>query len=162
MLVSTKEQHIEFLRQNILESIKNTVEEKQVLFGFMLIGQAIEILGSYLDYKPIRAKQQSSKRFELAIYKLFRDEYRKVNKSNFLYYQLRTCLTHTFIPSEMLSLNKGHASKERPHLSFEDNVLVLYVEDFFDDLEDATNKLIRLINNDKIKLKKISSGEINE
>ncbi|MDR2009329.1 MAG: hypothetical protein LBQ22_02470 [Bacteroidales bacterium] len=162
MLIYTKEQHIDFLQKNILNSIKKIViDEDQALFGFMLTGQAIEILGAYLDHKPFRVKQQSSKRFEIAINKLFPDKYRKINKSNFLYYQLRTFLTHTFIPSGKLLLRKGKSSKEIPHLSYKDNSLVLYIEDFYVDLENAVIKLINLINSDKIELKKISAGSIH-
>jgi len=161
MLIYTKEQHIEFLKKSILVPIRKTLDEDQTLFGFILMGQAIEILGAYLDSKPLRAKQQSSKRFELAIYKLFPDKYSMVNKNNFLYYQLRTCLIHMFIPTEKISLNKGRADNENSHLSFKEDILAFYSENFYEDMENAITKLIRMINSDKIKLKRISAGEIN-
>jgi hypothetical protein len=162
MLISTKEQHIEFIQKNILDTIKKALDDNQVLFGLMLMGQAIEILGAYLDNKPLRAKQQSSKRFELAIYKLFPDKYKKVNNKNFLYYQLRTCLIHMFIPTDKISLNKGYETKTSFHLSFEKDTLIVYAGNFYEDMQIATYKLIRLINSGKIKLKKLSAGEINE
>ncbi|MDL2261944.1 hypothetical protein LJC11_00380 [Bacteroidales bacterium OttesenSCG-928-I21] len=161
MLIQTKEQHIEFLQNSVLNSIKKIViDQEQTLFGFMLIGQAVEILGSYLDDKPLRVKRQSSKRFELAINRLFPAEYRKINKSNFLYYQLRTFLTHTFIPSGKLVLKNGKSTTGNSHLSYKDGLLILYIKNFYTDLEIAVNKLIELINSDKIRLKKISAGEV--
>ena len=162
MLLSTKEQHINFLQETILTQINEIVKQGQIIFSFMLIAQAIEILGAYLDNKPLRAKQQSSKRFELAIFKLFPQKYAQNNKANFLYYQLRTCLTHSFIPSNKIILKKNNIIDQNQHLSINNGVLILILDDFHFDLEKAINKLIKLIELDKIKLKKISSGKIDE
>ena len=162
MLISTKEQHVNFLQETILTQIKELIKQEHIIFSFMLISQAVEILGAYLDNKPLRAKQQSSKRFELAIYKLFPQKYAQNNKSNFLYYQLRTCLTHSFIPSNKIILKKNNYLNENQHLTNNNGILMLVLEEFYFDLEKAVNKLIKLIEMDKIKLKKISSGEVDE
>lgn len=161
MIIHTPEEHIDFLNTKLLSPIRKVLDESDTVFGFMLIGQAIEILGSYLDNKPVRAKQQSSSRFSLAIYKLFPVKYSKLNKNNLLYIQLRSCLTHTFIPSGNVSLNFGYDQKEKHHLEISNDVLYLYSENLYSDLENAVKTLIKRIRAGNIRLKKISIGEIN-
>ncbi|HOZ30339.1 MAG TPA: hypothetical protein PLL66_05435 [Bacteroidales bacterium] len=161
MLLTSKEQHIEFLQTQLILPVRKVVDDDQVIFGFMIMSQAIEILGAYFDDKPFRAKQQSLKRFCLAINKLFPDDYYRANKKGFMYYQLRACLTHMFIPTFRLSLNAGKQTKEKPHLNVSNEVMFLYLEDLFRDFNKAVEKLIQLIMTDKIKLKPISTGNIN-
>jgi len=161
MLISGSDQHIEFLKNQVLGSVKKTFDDNQLLFGFMVLGQAIEIMGAYLDDKPLRAKQQSFKRFSFAINRLFPPQYRKANEAGFLYYQMRACMTHMFIPTAKLSLNSGTASKEKPHLFVSEGVMYLYAEDIIFDFELAVKNLISKIESGKSKLKNISSGEIN-
>lgn len=161
MLIQTKEDHINFLKHSVLEPISAlSKDEIQTKFTFLLIGQAIEILGAYLDKKPIRAKDQSSKRFELAIYKLFPKNYTLINKQNFLYYQLRNFLIHSFIPSNKLLLVSNSQKRADKHLSYENDCLTLCCDIFYTDFETAVNKLIRKIEEDKIPLKKITGSEI--
>lgn len=161
MLISSPEQHIEFLEKQVLGSVKKTFDDNQLLFGFMVMGQAIEIMGSYLDDKPMRAKQQSLKRFSIAINRLFPKAYRDANQSSFLYYQLRACMTHMFVPTARLSLNAGRQTKEKPHLYVKEGVMYLYSEDFLADFTSAVQNLQNRISAGKLKLKNISSGEIN-
>lgn len=161
MLIYTKEEHINFLKYNILEPITSVFEsENQTILSFLLMGQAIEILGAYLDYKPFRVKQQSSKRFELAIYKLFPKKYSEINKSNYLYYQLRNFLIHSFLPSNQLILVANSTKSEKKHLSYKNNNLILCCDVFYNDFKNAIYLLINKITEDNIKLKKIIASEI--
>ncbi len=161
MLISTKTEHVDFLQNQVLKPIRQILDDKQLVFGFLLMGQAIEILGSYLDNKPFRTTRQSARRFSASVYQLFPGKYSSLNRENFLYFQLRACLTHMFIPTDKMSLNLGLDSKKKHHLLIENGVLILYSENFYFDLEKAVNKLIDVIQLDEIKLKKLSSGEIN-
>ncbi|MDD2387609.1 MAG: hypothetical protein PHP52_12605 [Bacteroidales bacterium] len=161
MIINTPEEHIRFLENNLLIPIRKVMASQDTVFGFMLMGQAIEILGSYLDNKPIRAKQQSASRFSLAIYKLFPPKYAEINKNNALYIQLRACLTHTFIPSGNVSLNFGFDETKKHHLKLENDVLYLYSENLYSDLTNAVKQLITNIRLYKIRLKKLSIGEVN-
>lgn len=161
MLISSAEEHINFLKESILLPVRKTLDTSDTVFGFMVMGQAIEILGSYLDNKPIRAQRQSALRFSAALYNLFPPKYSKANRKNFLYIQLRSILTHTFIPTGKMSLNFGLDSKEKHHLQLVNDVLYIYSENLYLDLEKAVNKLIYNINDNQIKLKKLSTGEIN-
>jgi len=161
MLITTAEEHIDFLQNNLLLPIRKILDSSDSVFGFMVMGQAIEILGSYLDNKPMRAQRQSALRFSAALYRLFPSKYSMTNRKNLLYIQLRSILTHTFIPTGNLSLNFGLDTKEKHHLQFVNDVLYLYSENLYSDLEKAVNKLIIMINDNRIKLKKLSTGEIN-
>ena len=58
-------------------------------------------------------------------------------------------------------MNFGHDEKEKPHLQVVNDVLYLYSENLYSDLDQAVGKLIDRIKSDKIKLKKLSIGEIN-
>ena len=162
MLISSLEDHIYFLKNTVLKNVETAFENNQILFGFMTVAQAIEILGAYLDDKPLRAKRQSLKRFSLAINLLFPKEYYLANNKNFLYYQLRACMTHFFIPSAKLSLNFGKDNKEKPHLSIKNGIMYLYHENFLKDFQIAVSKLEKRILERKLKLKSISIGEIND
>ncbi|HNY44252.1 MAG: hypothetical protein QM212_04045 [Bacteroidota bacterium] len=162
MYISTSEQHIEFLKNTVLKGVENAFENNQLIFGFMSLAQAIEILGAYLDDKPLRAKKQSLKRFSLAINRLFPKEYSKANDKNFLYYQLRACMTHFFIPTSRLSLNLGRDNKEKPHLSVIDGVMLIYHENLLTDFRFAVSILEKRILEGKLKLKPISFGKVND
>jgi len=161
MLIISKEQHIEFLQKQVLQSVRKVIDDNQMIFGFMIMSQAIEILGSYLDDKPFRAKQQSLKRFCLAINRLYPASYIHANKKGFLYFQLRACMTHMFIPTSKILLQAGYQTKEKPHLSFTNEVMILYSEDFFYAFKAAIEKVINLIISDKVKLKSISTAQID-
>jgi hypothetical protein len=162
MLITTAEQHIDFLRNHVLETVESTFRNNQLLFGFMTAAQATEIMGSYLDDKPLRAKQQSLKRFSLAINRLFPQAYYDANNDNFLYFQLRACMTHMFLPTARLSLNSGKGTKEKPHLFELDGVLYLYSEEYLRDFRYAISNLERRIKEGRIKLKTLSAGELND
>lgn len=161
MTISTSEQHLEFLNDHVLGAVKKTFDNNQIFFGFMVLGQAIEILGSYLDDKPMRAKQQSLKRFSIAINRLFPPKYREANESSFLYYQLRACMTHMFVPTAKLNLISGKQNKEKPHLSISNGVMSIYSEDFLTDFTLAVSSLQKRISDKKLRLKTISAGEID-
>ena len=62
------------------------------------MGQAIEVLGGFLDNKPMKAKGQSSRRFSNSVNRLFGGRYRLLNDKLYLYDKLRNQMTHTFIP----------------------------------------------------------------
>ena len=159
MLISTPKEHTRFLNDNLLIPIRKILDDKQLVFGFLLMGQAIEILGSYLDDKPFRVTRQSARRFSASVYKLFPGKYSATNRKNFLYIQLRTSLTHLFIPTEKLKLVEGIDEKNKHHLNVEDGVLILYSENLYLDLSKAVSLLIKHLDQGDIKPKKISMGE---
>lgn len=156
MQITTKEEHIDFLNE-ILSQAKSLVVEGHTVVATLVMSQLIEIMGSYFDAKPIRSREQSANRFNTAIYKLFPIKYSKANKKSFLYYQLRTSIVHTLTPTCSVALKSGFSDQ---HLVEKDEITEIYVGNLLSDTEKAVGILIRLINEDKVKLKKLAAGEI--
>ena len=113
---------------------------------FVIMGQAIEVLGSFLDNKPMKAKGQSAKRFSLGVKKLFGGRYRLLNDNCFLYDKLRNQMTHTFIPgNDLILLNQAENTKGYKHLQMADGKLVLISEVFYEDICNACERLLEAI-----------------
>ena len=157
MQITTKEEHIDFLNE-ILNQAKSLVAEGHTAVATLVMSQLIEIMGSYFDAKPVRSREQSANRFNTAIYKLFPIKYSKANKKSFLYYQLRTSIVHTLTPTCSVALKTGTSDQ---HLTEKEEITEIYVGNLLNDTEKAVGILIRLINEDKVKLKKLAAGEIN-
>lgn len=157
MQITTKEEHIDFLN-GILNQAKSLVAEGHTAVATLVMSQLIEIMGSYFDAKPVRSREQSANRFNTAIYKLFPIKYSKANRKSFLYYQLRTSIVHTLTPTCSVALKTGTSDQ---HLTEKEEITEIYVGNLLNDTEKAVGILIRLINEDKVKLKKLAAGEIN-
>lgn len=156
MLLQTKEEHIDFLNKRIIEAVSKVLNQNENVLTVMFIAQAIEVLGAYLDDKPMRAKALSAKRFELALNKLFPKKYAELNSKSFLYTQMRACLTHMLIPTSSLLIVGKQDCENYKHLEAENGTIIIVVEQLYKDLLNATNKVIKLLYEDTIKPKKIS------
>ncbi|MBR3797930.1 MAG: hypothetical protein IKK36_03300 [Bacteroidales bacterium] len=156
MQITTKEEHIDFLN-GILNQAKSLVAEGHTAVATLVMSQLIEIMGSYFDAKPMRSREQSANRFNTAIYKLFPIKYSKANRKSFLYYQLRTSIVHTLTPTCSVALKSGASDQ---HLVEKDEITEIYIGNLLNDTEKAVVILIRLINEDKVKVKKLAAGEI--
>jgi len=70
--METREQ-IERIEHFIREVVVNEIAKLQGVglsyMQFVIMGQAIEVLGSFLDNNPMKAKGQSAKRFSLGVKK---------------------------------------------------------------------------------------------
>lgn len=156
MLIQTKEQHIQFIDRLVI-NIKSLIDSGNILFATLAISQSIEIIGAYLDGKPFRSKEQSSERFNAALYRFFFATYSQANKKNFLYQQLRTSLVHTLTTTESVRI---HSGKSDEHLSIKEDVMNVYVENYYEDFCKATEILKRRLLEEKIKTKKMSVGDV--
>lgn len=115
---------------------------------FVLMGQAIEVLGSFLDHKPMKAKGQSSIRFANGINRLFGGRYRLLNDNFLLYDKLRNQMTHTFIPGgDLILLNQADNKNGYKHLQIVEGKLVLISEVFNEDIHKASERLLEAIKN---------------
>ena len=124
---------------------------------FVIMGQAIEVLGSFLDNKPMKAKGQSAKRFSLGVKKLFGGRYRLLNDNCFLYDKLRNQMTHTFIPgNDLILLNQAENTKGYKHLQMADGKLVLISEVFYKDICNACERLLEAIKSGVLSPKNIA------
>lgn len=153
------EQEKEFIKRIFIDEIGRLQKEEFYFFSFVMIGQAIEALGCFLDNKPMKARAQSSKRFSKSLNILMGNQYRAVNKDHWLYDRLRNQLTHSFVPSKALLLcNRNNQPQGTEHLQWVDDRLLLVAEDFYDDLVKACEKLFTMIDKGKVPLKNIAAS----
>lgn len=153
------EQEKQFIRKIFIEEIGRLQTEGFYFFSFIIMGQAIEALGCFLDNKPLKAKAQSSKRFSKSLNILMGNDYRIVNKDFWLYDRLRNQLTHSFVPSKSLLLcSRKNQPEDADHLDFLDERLVLVAEDMYDDLVKGCEKLFGMIDRGKVPLKNIAAS----
>ena len=135
-----------FLKEVVVTEIAKLQGVGLSYMQFVIMGQAIEVLGSFLDNKPMKAKGQSAKRFSLGVKKLFGGRYRLLNDNCFLYDKLRNQMTHTFIPgNDLILLNQAENTKGYKHLQMADGKLVLISEVFYEDICNACERLLEAI-----------------
>lgn len=119
---------------------------------FLPIITSIEFLGACYDELPFYATRLDKediveKRFNTAIKNLFGKQYLQfVNANNefYFYKKLRCAMIHQLKPGEGLYFTTRYESKNDgvKHLMRNDTGLFLVLEDFYDDLKKASNKLI--------------------
>ena len=154
--METQEQ-IERIEHFIREVIVDEITKLQGVGLSYIMGQAIEVLGSFLDNKPMKAKGQSAKRFSLGVKKLFGGRYRLLNDNGFLYDKLRNQMTHTFIPgNDLILLNQADNKNGYKHLQIIDGKLVLISEVFNEDICKASERLLEAIKNGVLSPKNIA------
>ena len=108
-----------FLEEVIIRELGKMQEIEISYMPFVLMGQAIEVLGGFLDNKPMKAKGQSSRRFSNSVNRLFGGRYRLLNDKLYLYDKLRNQMTHTFIPGgDLLLLNHADPAGRYQHLQY--------------------------------------------
>lgn len=141
----------EFIETLFIKDIGTLVASGQTLFAFMIIAQAIEVLGGFLDRKPMKAERQSAKRFSKALNLLFGKRYRAVNGDHKLYLSLRNQLTHSFIPSsELLLVTKATLPLGKQHLDRDGGQLILVLEDLYKDLVKGCSMLTMLLDKEEV------------
>ncbi|MCF8373560.1 MAG: hypothetical protein K9H64_18210 [Bacteroidales bacterium] len=151
----------EFIEKMILSEVTRLQEQGFYYLSFFVISQAIEFLGSFLDDKPFRAKQQSQKRFNAAIARLFPAGYGKLNKDSWLYQKLRNHLAHSFLPSSWIVFSSKNENPKAKHLGRQGKKTVFVAEDFLKDFEFACNTLFAKIESGEIKPKKLGSDMVS-
>lgn len=155
-----KERIKTFVNKFFVEELKRLQDENFHHFSFILIGEAIETLGGLMDNKPLKAKAQSMKRFNKAIYSLMPRKYTLANDDNFLYDKLRNQMVHSFIPSASLVLTcRKQNTNNYKHLETIEGKMVLISEDFYQDLLHACKRLFTLLDTEKVKAKMIAEFE---
>ena len=146
-----------FIREVIVDEITKLQGVGLSYMQFVIMGQAIEVLGSFLDNKPMKAKGQSAKRCSLGVKKLFGGRYRLLNDNGFLYDKLRNQMTHTFIPgNDLILLNQADNKNGYKHLQIIDGKLVLISEVFNEDIHKASERLLEAIKNGVLSPKNIA------
>lgn len=146
-----------FLDEVVVRELGKVQQTGLSYMQFVLMGQAIEVLGSFLDQKPMKARGQSARRFANGVNRLFGGRYRLLNDNNFLYDKLRNQMTHTFIPGkDLLLVNKNEPESGYRHLEYHSDKLVLIGEVFYHDICRACKHLVNDLERGKIKPKNIA------
>jgi hypothetical protein len=133
----------EFIQKVFIDETGRLIDAGFYHFAFVVMAQGLEVLGSFLDTKPLKAREQSKLRFSQAINRLMPKEYYQLNSNHKLYDQLRASLAHTFTVSRSLLLfSKDNKEYGKKHLQEIDKKLILVVEDFYLDFVKACLRLI--------------------
>lgn len=149
-----------FLEKVVIQELGKLQQAGLSYMPFVLMGQAIEVLGGFLDQKPMKAKGQSARRFANGVNYLFGGRYRLLNDKFFLYDKLRNQMTHSFIPgSDLLLLSRAEDSGSCVHLEYKEGKLVLIAEVFYQDICKACERLIAGLKAGRIKPKNIAFGD---
>lgn len=146
-----------FLDEVIIRELGKLQQAGLSYMQFVLMGQTIEVLGGFLDNKPMKAKGQSSRRFSNGVNRLFGGRYRLLNDNYFLYDKLRNQMTHTFIPGgDLLLLSHEDSTGNYKHLEYKDGKLVLIGTVFYQDICKACRRLMVHLEEGKIRPKNIA------
>ena len=133
----------DFIQKVFIGETGRLVDEGFYHFAFVIMAQGLETLGSFLDSKPLKAREQSKLRFSHAINRLMPKEYSKLNNNHKLYDQLRASLSHTFTAGRKVFLtSKSNKEFGKKHLQEIDEKLILVVEDFYADFKKACERLL--------------------
>lgn len=148
-----------FVQHYFIEEIARLNQHNFGYFSFVVIAQAIEMLGAALDDKPFRAKNQSRKRFDLGIRALFDERYQRLAINGWLYENFRCNMSHLFVPSNaILLLTREQATENEKHLSKKGESVIFIAEDFQEDLRKACLFFIKKIDKGQVKPKKIGGS----
>ena len=133
----------EFIQRVFINDVERLIEAQLYHFAFVVMVQGLEVLGSFLDAKPLKAKDQSKLRFSHAINRLMPRHYAKLNNNHRLYDQLRASLAHTFTSSRHVFLT-SHENKQfaKKHCMEQEGVLILIAEEFYCDFKKACLRLL--------------------
>jgi hypothetical protein len=148
----------DFIHKVFINEIKHLIDTRSYHFAFVIMAQGLETLGSFLDTKPLKAREQSKLRFSHAINRLMPVKYAKLNNNHILYDQLRASLAHTFTASKQIYLTaKENTAYGNKHLQEIDGKLILVAEDFYSDFKKACMRLLDGMNKGIITERKINS-----
>lgn len=151
-----------FLNEVVIGELNQVIRSGAVYMPFVLMGQAIEVLGGLLDQKPAKATGMAEKRFSAAVRVLFGGRYRVLNDGDFLYRKLRNQMVHSFISSRDLWLVNQEVEPEGlRHMEWagQPSRLVLVSGVFYRDICKACQRLVGLMKEGKVKPKRIAYGD---
>ena len=132
----------DFIKKIYIDEVGRLTDAGFYHFAFVIMAQGLEVLGSFLDAKPLKARDQSKLRFSNAINRLMPKEYAILNNSHKLYDQLRASLAHTFTVSRHIYLtSRSDKDFGKKHLQEIDDKLILVAEDFYSDFKKACDRL---------------------
>lgn len=134
---------------------------------FLFFPIVIEYLGACIDSYPFDDNGHSEKRFNASLKKLFPEKYKKFTKSNshfYLYTGFRCNLIHRLVPEKFALTTREEARIDgNIHLEleiFREEKICLVLEDFYDDIERAAKRLLKLYDSGKAPKQKGNEKQI--
>lgn len=147
-VLNTKETIEALIFKELKVSIYN---EGTPYIKFLFFPIIIEYLGACLDSFPFNEDGHSENRFNDALKKLFLNKYKTFSKSDSQYYiyeGFRCNMVHRLMPKGFTLTTRKEAIEDgNSHLKldcFRQEKICLVLEDFYDDIEKAAKKLIRM------------------
>ncbi len=150
----------DFINIRLVEESKRLVEAGFFFPALFLVSQGIESLGAFIDKKPIAAKGQSKKRFNLAIQQLFSTQYKQLCDDNWLYKQLRCNISHMCSAGAFIILCTRE-EKVGKHLDLVNGQYFIVIEDLIEDFHRACFEVIELLEKKKLKQKAMALSKIS-
>ena len=146
----------QFIQKVFINDIDRLIQAELYHFAFIIMAQGLETLGSFLDSKPLKARDQSKLRFSHAINRLMPRQYAQINNNHRLYDQLRASLAHTFTSGKYVYLTHiAEPEFGKKHLSEDKEKLILVAEVFYSDFKKACLRLFEGMEKGIITEKKI-------
>jgi hypothetical protein len=136
-------------------------QQAHAYIKFLPVVSCIEFLGACYDEFPFETPRMDQRdivedRFNKALKELFKKEYLPFTKGNhkyYLYKKLRCSMIHQLRPGKgiMFTTRMEAIADKNKHLTEDEHGhLILVLEDFYDDLEKAALKIIRLFEQKKL------------
>lgn len=128
---------------------------------FINLAVGIEYLGAFFDSEDFIEEGLSQDRFDKALKKLFPKKYLKYSKADnqfYLYEKFRCSFVHQLRPGNNVVITYRDESKKEGTTHLEptkSGLLVLVLEDFFEDFEKACKTLFKLDRKGKLPSKKL-------
>lgn len=140
----------EFVQKELGEIIKH---EGAPYLKFVLIATTIEFLGGCMDNYEIDGNGHSEERFNDAL-RLFPSRYHKYAKAGstiYLYEVFRCGMVHMLSPkNNTVQLATRLSTNSDQHLVEDNGQVTLVLEDFYEDLKTAGDRVIRLFERKKL------------
>ncbi len=131
----------EIIKQIILGNMNDIINDNSHFFSFVLIPIAIDFLGKYISSdKTFTKNQNGSADFDRCIKDLMPSEYKDTDLHN----KLRNGMLNMLKPKDGVGLTHAKEAEELglKHLEVKDDDIVLVVEELWEDVKKAANKVI--------------------
>jgi hypothetical protein len=157
---NTSEFAIKLIKELIINNLKELKKNGQYYISLFFISQIIEVLGAFIDDKPFRAREQSKKRFNLALRVLFPPKYARINSKDWLYSKFRSHYSHFLFPSaEILLVSKSEMKDEMSHLEKWNDKIIICSDYFIEDTISAANIVLMKIHNKDLNISDLPKFE---
>jgi hypothetical protein len=140
-----------FIKTVLIDEVRIMHQSGVPMHTLAAVAHGIEVCGALLDSKPFKAKGLGRTRFHLALTKLFTRNYAMVTTKVDLYGQLRSHMSHSMIPGQLIIL-----ADDTRHLHLVDGRLELSLNLIVSDYLLACQQLLTLIESGKLPSKRIA------